>query len=180
MKVLAQINPFNSFFKKQGEHPASSFQMSRLFLKFTRIYLNLLEFAWIYLNLLEFPILKKNASRTHRPTDGRTKPLIEMRGPETSGTPPGSEANAEEAPLFKEARVKALLRRRRSRRRMHLYLCASSPPRYCHQNWSYQSFFQREREGERESARQQENWKASFSLPEINTKTCANAMKVQV
>ena len=40
--------------------------------------------------------------------------------PGTSGTPPGSESNAEEAPHFKDARMNALLRRRRrSRRRTH-------------------------------------------------------------
>ena len=49
--------------------------------------------------------------------------------PGMSGTPPGSEANAEEAPHFKEARVNALLRRRRrSRRRTRCHLGASSPP----------------------------------------------------
>ena len=49
--------------------------------------------------------------------------------PEMEGTPPGSEANAEEAPHFQEAQLNASVGgRRRSRRRTRGHLCASSPP----------------------------------------------------
>ena len=63
------------------------------FPEFTWIYLNLLKFTWIYLNLLEYTWIYLNSlfwkketpnGRTDGPTDqrtdGRTKPLTEMRG----------------------------------------------------------------------------------------------------
>ena len=48
------------------------------------------------------------------------------------GTPPEMEANAQEAPDFKEAEVEAfLMREGEGRRRTRCHLCASSPPGSC-------------------------------------------------